>query len=95
MLTVDFLNPWFLLGAPLALVPVIQPPIMKLLTTRRERLIRMSTPPPVSRREKILFPIGAFLICTVVAPGSAMESTSIRSRNWNWWQATKLARCTR
>ncbi|RLB59199.1 MAG: glutaconyl-CoA decarboxylase subunit beta [Deltaproteobacteria bacterium] len=56
----------------MALVPVIQPPIMKLLTTRRERLIRMSTPPPVSRREKILFPIGAFLICTVVAPGSAI-----------------------
>ncbi|RME25245.1 MAG: sodium ion-translocating decarboxylase subunit beta [Deltaproteobacteria bacterium] len=56
----------------MALVPVIQPPIMKLLTTRKERLIRMSPPPPVSRREKILFPIAAFLICTTVAPGSAI-----------------------
>ena len=48
----------------MALVPVIQPPIMKLLTTRKERLIRMKAPPPVSKLEKIMFPIGGFLICT-------------------------------
>lgn len=54
----------------MALVPVIQPPIMKLLTTRKERLIRMKTPRQVSRKEKILFPIGAFLICGLIAPGS-------------------------
>ncbi len=54
----------------MALVPVIQPPIMKLLTTREERLIRMAPPRQVSRHEKILFPIAAFLICTLIAPGS-------------------------
>jgi len=54
----------------MALVPVIQPPIMYLLTTREERLIRMAAPRQVSRYEKILFPIAAFLICTLIAPGS-------------------------
>lgn len=54
----------------MALVPVIQPPIMKLLTTRKERLIRMKTPRQVSKREKIIFPVAAFLICGLIAPGS-------------------------
>jgi len=54
----------------MALVPVIQPPIMKLLTTREERLIRMKPPRQVTKREKIIFPIAAFLICTMIAPGS-------------------------
>lgn len=54
----------------MALVPVIQPPIMKLLTTRKERLIRMKPPRHVSKREKILFPIIAFLICAMIAPGA-------------------------
>ncbi len=54
----------------MALVPVIQPPIMKLLTTREERLIRMKPPRHVSRRERIIFPIAAFLICTLLAPGA-------------------------
>lgn len=54
----------------MALVPVIQPPIMKLLTSREERLIRMKTPRQVSKREKIIFPIVAFLICGLIAPGS-------------------------
>jgi len=54
----------------MALVPVIQPPIMKLLTTREERLIRMKAPRKVSQREKIMFPIVGFLIAAVIAPGS-------------------------
>ncbi len=54
----------------MALVPVIQPPIMKLLTTPEERLIRMPPPREVSKREKMLFPIVAFLICTMIAPAS-------------------------
>ncbi|MFT5092485.1 MAG: sodium ion-translocating decarboxylase beta subunit [Porticoccaceae bacterium] len=54
----------------MALVPVIQPPIMKLLTTREERLIRMAPPRVVSRRERIIFPIVAFLICAMIAPAS-------------------------
>ncbi len=41
----------------MALVPVIQPPIMRLLTTREERLIRMKPPRAVSKLEKILFPL--------------------------------------
>lgn len=54
----------------MALVPVIQPPIMRLLTTRTERLIRMSPPRKVSKREKMFFPIAAFLISTMIAPGA-------------------------
>ncbi len=54
----------------MALVPVIQPPIMKLLTTREERLIRMKAPRIVGKREKMIFPVVAFLISTLVAPGA-------------------------
>lgn len=54
----------------MALVPVIQPPIMKLLTSKEERLIRMKPSRNVSRKERILFPIVAFLICTTLAPGA-------------------------
>ncbi len=54
----------------MALVPVIQPPIMKLMTTKKERLIRMSAPREVSTREKILFPVGGFIITALIAPGS-------------------------
>jgi sodium ion-translocating decarboxylase beta subunit len=54
----------------MALVPVIQPPIMRLLTTREERLIRMKPPRVVSKREKMIFPVAAFVICTLIAPGA-------------------------
>lgn len=54
----------------MALVPVIQPPIMRLLTTREERLIRMAPPRAVSKREKMIFPIAGFLISTLIAPGA-------------------------
>ncbi len=54
----------------MALVPVIQPPIMKLLTTKQERLIRMKPSRQVSRKELIILPIVAFLICAILAPGS-------------------------
>lgn len=54
----------------MALVPVIQPPIMKLLTSKEERLIRMKPPRDVSKRERIIFPIAAFLICALIVPGS-------------------------
>jgi len=54
----------------MALVPVIQPPIIRLCTTRRERRIRMKPSRPVSRRMRILFPIIAFLISAAIAPGS-------------------------
>ncbi|MFT5125221.1 MAG: sodium ion-translocating decarboxylase beta subunit [Kiritimatiellia bacterium] len=54
----------------MALVPVIQPPIMRLLTTKKERLIRMPAPRTVTQREKIIFPIAGFLIAAFIAPGS-------------------------
>ncbi len=54
----------------MALVPVIQPPIMRLLTTRKERLIRMEEPRNVTKREKIIFPIVAFLLCCFLAPAA-------------------------
>jgi len=54
----------------MALVPVIQPPIIRLLTTRRERLIRMKPSRPVSRRIRILFPVAAFILCALIAPGA-------------------------
>ncbi len=54
----------------MALVPIIQPPIMRLFTTRKERLIRMAPPREVSRREKIVFPIVAFFVAAMIAPDS-------------------------
>ncbi|HKL81355.1 MAG TPA: sodium ion-translocating decarboxylase subunit beta [Desulfobacter sp.] len=54
----------------MALVPVIQPPIMKLLTSRKERLIRMEEPRKVSKREKMIFPVIAFLLCCFLAPAA-------------------------
>jgi len=56
----------------MALVPVIQPPIMKLLTTREERLIRMNPPRTVSKLERVAFPIVTFLLCTLMAPGASI-----------------------
>ncbi len=54
----------------MALVPVIQPPIMKLLTTPKERLIRMKPPRQVSRFEKIAFPIIGLLLTTFISPSA-------------------------
>ncbi|HPW54466.1 MAG: sodium ion-translocating decarboxylase subunit beta [Thermoanaerobaculaceae bacterium] len=53
----------------MAMVPIIQPPIMKLLTTREERLIRMKPGRKVSRLEKVAFPIFGLLVTCLVAPG--------------------------
>ena len=54
----------------MALVPVIQPPIMKLLTTERERKIRMSQLREVSKKEKILFPIIVAIIVSLIVPSA-------------------------
>ncbi len=56
----------------MSLVPVIQPPIMRLLTTRSERLIRMKPLRPVSKKEKLFFPLIAFVVTVLIAPGSAI-----------------------
>ncbi|MFP4307016.1 MAG: sodium ion-translocating decarboxylase subunit beta [Desulfococcaceae bacterium] len=54
----------------MALVPVIQPPIMHLLTTQSERVIHMDEPRDVSKKEKIIFPIIGFLLCCLLAPAA-------------------------
>lgn len=52
----------------MALVPVIQRPIMLLLTTKKERVIRMKAPREVSKKEKIIFPIVGFIITALIVP---------------------------
>ncbi|MBN2429893.1 MAG: sodium ion-translocating decarboxylase subunit beta [Acidobacteria bacterium] len=53
----------------MAMVPIIQPPIMKLLTSKKERLIRMKPGRKVKQIEKILFPIVGMVLTTLLAPG--------------------------
>ena len=55
----------------MALVPVIQPPIMRLLTTKKEREIKMSQLRPVSKTEKILFPIVITIVVCMILPTTA------------------------
>ncbi len=55
----------------MALVPVIQPPIMKLLTTKKERMIKMETLRTVSKREKIVFPIVVTVFVALLVPSAA------------------------
>jgi oxaloacetate decarboxylase beta subunit len=52
----------------MALVPVIQPPVVKLLTTKKERLIKMRAPRQVSKLEKIIFPLVGLLLTTYLTP---------------------------
>ncbi|MGL1892298.1 MAG: sodium ion-translocating decarboxylase subunit beta [Spirochaetaceae bacterium] len=52
----------------MALVPIIQPPIMRLLTTKEERKIKMVQLRPVSKAEKIIFPIVVLIICIILLP---------------------------
>jgi sodium ion-translocating decarboxylase beta subunit len=54
----------------MALVPIIQPPIMRLLTNKRERVIRMKPPRAVTRLEKILFPIIGLILTTFISPSA-------------------------
>ncbi len=52
----------------MALIPMIQPPFMKLLTTKKERQIKMTTLRPVSKTEKIIFPIVVTLVVGLIVP---------------------------
>ncbi len=54
----------------MALVPVLQPPIMRLLITKEERLIRMKPPRSVGKTEKVLFPIIGLLLTTFISPSA-------------------------
>lgn len=55
----------------MALVPIIQPPIVKLLTSREERKIRMEQLRPVGRTEKIVFPLSTIVLCALLLPSAA------------------------
>ena len=55
----------------MALVPVIQPPIMKALTTKEERMIVMDTLKPVSKKQKIVFPIVTMIFVALIVPSAA------------------------
>lgn len=55
----------------MALIPLIQPPIMKLLTTKKERTIKMEQLRTVSKAEKIIFPIVVTVICVLLIPSTA------------------------
>jgi oxaloacetate decarboxylase beta subunit len=54
----------------MALVPVIQPPIMRALTTNAERVIRMKPPRQVTKREKVLFPVIGFVATAFIVPSA-------------------------
>ena len=54
----------------MALVPVIQPPVIRLMTTKRERQIRMKPPRAVSKTEKILFPVVGLILTAYIAPSA-------------------------
>jgi oxaloacetate decarboxylase beta subunit len=54
----------------MALVPVIQPPVMRLLTNKKERVIRMKPPRMVPKIEKIMFPIIGFILTAFISPSS-------------------------
>jgi oxaloacetate decarboxylase beta subunit len=54
----------------MALVPLIQPPIMRLLTTQKERRIKMKPPRSVTKIEKVMFPVFGLLLTGFIAPGS-------------------------
>lgn len=55
----------------MALIPVIQPPLMRALTTKKERLVRMERPRPVKRIELIIFPIIVTLVVCLIVPSAA------------------------
>ncbi len=54
----------------MALIPIIQPPLMKLLTTKKERSVKMEQLRKVSKREKIVFPIIITIVCGLILPDS-------------------------
>lgn len=55
----------------MALVPLIQPPIMRWLTTEKERMVVMETPKPVSRKIKIIFPLAVTAVGVIIVPPAA------------------------
>ena len=56
----------------MALVPIIQPPIMRLLTTDKERVIKMAPPRDTTRTKRVVFPIAALIICCMFVPKASI-----------------------
>ncbi len=54
----------------MALIPLIQPPLMKLLTTKREREVKMEQPREVGKAERIVFPVAVTLLCALLLPAA-------------------------
>ena len=72
ILAPEFLGPIAIAAySYMALIPMIQPPVMKLLTTDKERKVKMDTLRPVSKAEKIIFPIMVSIVCILVLPSTA------------------------
>ncbi len=66
----------------MSLIPIIQPPIMRLMTTRRERLVRMDyAPRSVSQRIRVIFPIVVTIIVSLLAPDAAPLIATLRLGN--------------
>ena len=65
----------------MSLVPIIQPPIMKALTTEKERQIKMAQLRPVSKLEKILFPIIVTIVVCLILPTTAPLVGMLMLRN--------------
>ena len=55
----------------MALIPIIQPPIMKVLTTKKERAVEMKQLRKVSKTEKIIFPVAVLIVCALLLPSVA------------------------
>ena len=71
----------------MALVPVIQPPIIRLLTSKKERMIKMAAPRMVNKTEKIMFPIVGLILTTFISPTALpllgmLFAISSKSRAW-------------
>ena len=82
MLAPEFLGPIAVAAySYMALVPVIQPPIMKLLTTKAERQIVMKELRPVSRKEKIAFPFVVTIFVSLLVPSAAPLGGSLMLGN--------------
>ncbi len=66
----------------MALVPIIQPPIMRALTTKEERKIKMQQLRPVSKLEKILFPLTVLTTCAILLPSATPLIGSLMFATW-------------
>ena len=66
----------------MALIPLIQPPLMKLLTTKKQREIKMTQLREVSKIEKICFPIIVTIVCILILPSSYNSSTCWYAHAW-------------